>query len=107
MSGLVSILDFLNVSFGEPAGLAIESAAHPSRVADLTIVDLKAEREITGDWLASKCGWSPFEGTRVTGWPMMTWIRGRAVMRDGELQGPPAGRPVRFQDVMPDSGAEA
>ncbi|MEE8145258.1 MAG: dihydroorotase, partial [Kiloniellales bacterium] len=29
---------------------------------DLTLVDLEARREITADWLASKCGWSPFEG---------------------------------------------
>lgn len=69
--------------------------------ADLTVVDLKARREITGDWLASKCGWSPFEGVTVTGWPVMTWLRGRAVMREGSLQGTPAGRPVRFQDTLP------
>src|SRR5690606_28227483 len=45
--------------------------------ADITIVDLKAKREITGKWLASKCGWSPFEGMTVTGWPIMTLIRGQ------------------------------
>jgi len=67
---------------------------------DLTLVDLKARREIAGDWLASKCGWSPFEGMQVTGWPMATVIRGRVVMRDGELIGPPAGRPVRFVDTL-------
>jgi dihydroorotase len=63
---------------------------------DLTLVDLKARREITGDWLASKCGWSPFEGTTVTGWPVATVVRGRMVMREGALNGPPAGRPARF-----------
>jgi dihydroorotase len=68
---------------------------------DLTLVDLKARREITGDWLAAKCGWSPFEGTTVTGWPLATVIRGRIVMRDGELIGPPAGRPARFIDTLP------
>ncbi|MEX0759490.1 MAG: amidohydrolase family protein, partial [Tistlia sp.] len=69
--------------------------------ADLTVVDLAARREITGDWLAAKCGWSPFEGMSVTGWPVMTWIRGRAVMREGALNGAPSGRPVRFQDTLP------
>jgi len=67
--------------------------------ADLTLVDLKARREITGDWLKSKCGWSPFEGMTVTGWPMATVIRGRVAMRDGALQGEPAGRPVRFVET--------
>ncbi len=75
--------------------------------ADLTLVDLAARREITGDWLASKCGWSPFEGLTVSGWPVATVVRGRAVMRDGELIGPPAGRPARFADTLAgDQGAE-
>jgi dihydroorotase len=68
--------------------------------ADLTLVDLGARREITAKWLASKCGWSPFEGTTVTGWPAATVIRGRTVMRDDELQGSPAGRPVRFLESL-------
>ncbi|MEX0923402.1 MAG: dihydroorotase [Rhodovibrionaceae bacterium] len=68
--------------------------------ADFTVVDLKAEREITGDWLASKCGWSPFEGKTVTGWPKATIIRGRMVVRDDELQDHAIGKPVRFQDTL-------
>jgi len=68
--------------------------------ADLTLVDLKARREITGAWLASKCGWSPFEGVTVAGWPAATVVRGRVVMRDDELQGVPAGQPVRFLETL-------
>ncbi len=68
--------------------------------ADFTLVDLAARREITKDWLASKCGWSPFDGMTVTGWPMATVVRGAVVMRDGELSGAPSGRPVRFQDTI-------
>lgn len=67
--------------------------------ADLTIVDLQAKRRITGEWLASKCGWSPFEDMEVIGWPVMTVIRGQIVMRDDELQGPPQGKPLRFQET--------
>ena len=68
--------------------------------ADLTLVDLGARREITAKWLASKCGWSPFEGMTVTGWPAATVIRGRTVMRDDELLGAPVGRPVRFLESL-------
>ena len=68
--------------------------------ADLTLVDLKARREITDKWLASKCGWSPFEGMAVTGWPMATLLRGRVIMREDELQGEPAGRPLRFVECL-------
>ena len=74
---------------------------------DLTLVDLEARREITADWLASKCGWSPFEGTTVTGWPVATVVRGRIVARDGELLGEPVGAPVRFTDTLaPADGGE-
>ena len=50
-------------------------------------------------WRA-KCGWSPFEGMAVTGWPIATIVRGSVVMRDGALQGEPAGQPVRFIETL-------
>lgn len=64
--------------------------------ADFTVVDLKARRTIEDSWIASPCGWTPFAGMKVTGWPVMTVIRGQPVMRDDALLGDPAGRLVRF-----------
>ncbi len=64
--------------------------------ADLTIVDLKRSQTITDDWIASKCGWTPYHGQTVTGWPVGTVIRGTRVMWDGELVAPSRGLPVRF-----------
>jgi dihydroorotase len=63
---------------------------------DLTIVDLKAKRTIRHEMMASRCGWTPFDGLTVTGWPKATVIRGQVVMRDDERQGLPSGRPLRF-----------
>ncbi|MEQ8354347.1 MAG: dihydroorotase [Kiloniellaceae bacterium] len=68
---------------------------------DFTLVDLKAEKHIEAGWLQAKCGWSPFEGKPITGWPMATVIRGHVAMRDGELLGGPTGRPVRFTETLP------
>ena len=65
--------------------------------ADLTLVDLGAERRIEEGWLASPVGWSPFAGTRVTGWPAATVVRGQVVMREDEVLGTPIGRAVRFR----------
>lgn len=67
--------------------------------ADFTVVDLSAVREIQESWIASKCGWSPFVGHTVHGWPLATIIRGNIVMREDELIGKPAGQPVRFWDA--------
>jgi len=68
--------------------------------ADLTIVDLAARRVIENSWIASKCGWTPFDGMQVTGWPMATVVRGQMVMREGQLSAPQAGVPIRFVDTL-------
>lgn len=68
--------------------------------ADYSLVDLKRRVTITDDWIASRCGWTPFAGRGVTGWPAMTVIRGHVVMREGEICGPPLGRPLRFLEAL-------
>ncbi len=68
--------------------------------ADFTIVDLKAQKTITNAQQKSRCGWTPFDGKKVTGWPMVTIIRGHMVMRDDELLGAPVGKPVRFREAL-------
>ena len=73
---------------------------------DFTLVDLKVKKTVEHDWLQSKCGWSPFEGKPITGWPMATIIRGHVAMRDGELLGGPTGRPVRFTETLPREGGD-
>jgi dihydroorotase len=65
--------------------------------ADFALVDLGEQREITDDWIASKCGWTPFAGKTVRGWPKGTIVRGTVVMREDEVLGTPTGQPVRFR----------
>src|SRR5436190_13280204 len=67
---------------------------------DFTIVDLSLTREITNSWIASRCGWTPFDGLKTKGWPVATILRGRAVMRDFAATGAAAGRPVRFVETL-------
>ncbi|MFN4092131.1 MAG: dihydroorotase [Brevundimonas sp.] len=68
--------------------------------ADLTLVDLKAKRTLKHADMASRCGWTPFDGMETTGWPIATVIRGRQVMRDDQLIDTARGRPVRFQETL-------
>ena len=68
--------------------------------ADLTIVDLTAKHVIRHADMASRCGWTPFDGFEATGKAMATIVRGRVVMRDGDLIGKAHGRPVRFQETL-------
>jgi dihydroorotase len=62
--------------------------------ADLTIVDLTKEGVLRDDDLHSKNHVTPFDGTPLKGMPVATVVRGRVVMRDGQLVGAPGGRMV-------------
>ncbi|MEM6415686.1 MAG: dihydroorotase [Pseudomonadota bacterium] len=66
--------------------------------ADFTVVDLARKETITAAQCKYRAGWTPFEGFEATGWPVGTIIRGRRVMWDGQITGPAAGKPVRFQE---------
>jgi dihydroorotase len=68
----------------------------PGYDADLTLVDLRANRVIENGQIASKVKWTPFDGMAVRGWPVGTMVRGAFVMRDGGLIGAPRGQPVQF-----------
>jgi dihydroorotase len=68
--------------------------------ADFSIVDLKKRWVIGQNWLASRCGWSPFEGMDLTGWVQGTIIRGHRVMWAGEVLDEPVGIPLRFEEPM-------
>jgi len=65
--------------------------------ANLTVIDLKAQRKIEKEWLASKCGWSPFENWTVRGWPVFTFLSGKKVMAEGQVLGSPSGQKIEFE----------
>lgn len=64
--------------------------------ADFTIIDLKKKKEITNKWIASKCGYTPFDGMHVTGWMTHTIINGKIVMCDDQVILPNSGEPIEF-----------
>ena len=55
--------------------------------ADFTVVDPKAEHIISNAEQASKSGWTPYDGKKVVGFPTMTIIGGKTIMREGEITG--------------------
>jgi dihydroorotase len=69
--------------------------------ADLTVVDLGRRETISDDWIASRAGWTPYDGLTVVGWPVGTVIRGRRVMWEGELIDGARGEAVRFLETLP------
>ena len=97
--GRLSLMRFIDMTSAGPArlfGIAGKGRIAAGYDADFTIVDMKRREKIEDRWIASRCGWTPYDGKDVQGWPVGAIIRGRRVMWEGELITPPQGQPVRF-----------
>ncbi len=98
-AGRLTLERLVDLIAGAPARLYDARGKGSLRVgndADFSIVDLGAKRTIEERWIVSKCGWTPFAGRAVTGWPIATIVRGIVVMRDDGLVGTPQGQPISF-----------
>jgi dihydroorotase len=67
--------------------------------ADFTIVDMKRSETIQNSWIESRAGWTPYDGVKVTGWPVGTVVRGVKAMWQGEIASAAQGAAVRFQET--------
>jgi dihydroorotase len=64
--------------------------------ADFTIVDLKRTETIENKWIESRCAWTPYDGAKVQGWVVGTYVRGRPAMWQGEIAQKAFGEAVTF-----------
>ena len=67
--------------------------------ADLTVIDLKKTQIITKEMLKTKCGWSPYEGWELTGWPVMTFVNGHLVYDNGKINGQFKGKEIQYGKI--------
>ncbi|PSB43315.1 dihydroorotase [filamentous cyanobacterium Phorm 6] len=72
----------------------------PGFDADLVLVDLEKYRPVVGEQMASKCGWSSFEGWNLTGWPVVTVVGGKVVFENGKLDTNVRGEALTFDADM-------
>jgi len=102
-AGRLSLARFVDLTSAGPAriyGIACKGRIAAGYDADLTVVDMKRQETITNRWIASRAGWTPYDGMMVTGWPVGTLVRGRKVMWLGEVVTPSQGEAVRFLETM-------
>jgi len=102
-AGRLSLERFADLTSAGPArvfGIAGKGRIALGYDADFTIVDLAARRRIENRQIASRCGWTPYDGMETTGWPVLTILRGRIVMREGEVAETPGGQPLRFLETL-------
>jgi dihydroorotase len=102
-AGRLSLQRFVDLTSAGPArlfGIARKGRIAAGYDADLTVVDLHRRQTITNRWIASRVGWTPYDGVAVTGWPVGTFVRGHKVMWEGDLTGPARGDAITFLEAM-------
>ncbi|MFO1126081.1 MAG: dihydroorotase [Methylocystis sp.] len=98
-AGRLTLQRFVDLTSAGPArlfGVAGKGRVAVGYDADLTIVDMKRRETIRNSWIASRVGWTPYDGKEVVGWPVGTFVRGAKVMWEGELVTPSQGASMRF-----------
>ena len=64
--------------------------------ADLTIVDMNKTKKVLNKDMKTKCGWTPFNGMKLRGWPVGTIINGKAAFWNNKINKSVFGDPISF-----------
>lgn len=98
----LSITEIVSLLSEKPAkifGLNNKGYLREGKRADLIVVDLNEEYVIDASKFHSKAKYSPFDGWRVQGKPVKTFVDGQLVMDGGKITGRRPGRIIRGKNV--------
>jgi dihydroorotase-like cyclic amidohydrolase len=102
------VVDLVATAPARAFGLAGKGRLEVGCDADVAIVDLDREWEITDEAVLSKIGWTPYAGRRIRGSVETTIVRGRVVWDDGRIVGEPGwGRQARPASAAEPASAAA
>lgn len=66
--------------------------------ADLTLVDIDTAHPVRNEDIFSKCGWSPYAGMALYGWPQYTIVNGHVVFDNGHIREGVVGKALSFTE---------
>jgi dihydroorotase len=93
---VAQVVQWMSKAVAVAYGIPNKGEISPGYDADLVLVDLKNYREVKREEVLSKCGWSPFEGWNLTGWPVITIVGGEIVYDHGRLNTQVRGQALTF-----------
>lgn len=96
---VAQVAHWMSTAVAQRYGIANKGAIAPGYDADLVLVDLKTYRPVLREELMTKCGWSPFEGWSLTGYPVVTIVGGQVVYDHGKLNTNVRGQALQFHPV--------
>ena len=82
---VAQVANWMSTAVAKAYKIPLKGQIAPDFDADLVLVDLEKYRPVVREEMASKCGWSPFEGWNLTGWPVVTIVGGKVVFENGKL----------------------
>lgn len=89
--GTANIAEFFG--FTQKSGIVVGNDA------DLVIVDVESPWIVKKQDLFTKCGWSAYEGMKLLGRPMATFLRGILVYENGTISGTQHGQWLRKEVI--------
>ncbi|GAB4463498.1 MAG: dihydroorotase [Elainellaceae cyanobacterium] len=93
---VAQVVNWMSTAVAKAYKIPNKGAIAPGYDADLVLVDLETYRPVRRETLKTKCGWSPFEGWELTGWPVVTIVGGQVVFDHGTLNTAARGQALRF-----------
>jgi dihydroorotase len=90
------VANWMSTAVAKGYGIPKKGAIAPGYDADLVLVDLDNYHPVLREELQTKCGWSPFEGWNLTGWPVYTIVGGQVVYEKGKLNTEVRGTALTF-----------
>jgi len=94
---IAQVAKWMSTAVARAYGIPNKGVIAPGYDADLVLVDLDTYHPVLRQELLTKCGWSPFEGWTLTGWPVLTIVGGQVVYERGKLYTDVRGRALRFE----------
>jgi dihydroorotase len=93
---LAQVVNWMSTAPAKAYDIAHKGAIAIGYDADLVLVDLHNYRPVLREELVTKCGWSPFEGWNLTGWPVITLVGGKIAFERGKLYPDVRGKALTF-----------
>ena len=93
---VAQVANWMSTAVAKAYKIPLKGQIAPDFDADLVLVDLEKYRPVVREEMASKCGWSPFEGWNLTGWPVVTIVGGKVVFENGKLDTNVRGEALTF-----------